>query len=177
MSYQDISAGIEFPDDFFFTVIDIPANHSPVSYEVDKKSGQIFVGRFLSTSTLYPAYYGFIPNTLNDDGDPLDVLLICPCPVSSGVVVRSRPVGVIYTTSETGTGAIIVAVTHERLSTTYSNVKEWEDLPVLLLAQVQHYFEYCKVQEPGKWLKMGRWGTADDARAEICKSVATYIKG
>ncbi|WP_160109255.1 inorganic diphosphatase [Pseudomonas izuensis] len=174
MSYEDISAGIEIPNDFF-TVIDIPANHSPVNYEVNKQSGQIFVDRFLSTSTLYPAYYGFIPNTLSDDGDLLDVLLICPYPVSPGVVVRSRPVGVICTKNETGTGAIIVAVPHERLSPMYSNVKEWEDLPVLLLAQVQHYFEYCKAQEPSKWLKMGHWGSADDAKAEIRKSIATYI--
>lgn len=175
MSYEDISAGIEIPDDFF-TVINIPANHSPVKYEVDKQSGKVFVDRFLSTSTLYPAYYGFIPNTMSDDDDPLDVLVICPYPVSPGLVVRSRPVGVIYTTGETGTGAIIVAVPHDRLSTMYSNVKEWEDLPVLLLAQIQHYFEYCRTQEPGKRLKVGNWGSADDARVEIRKSVATYVK-
>ncbi|EPA96644.1 inorganic diphosphatase [Pseudomonas umsongensis] len=175
MSYEDIRAGNEIPDDFF-TVVDIPANHSPVNYEVDKLSGQIFVDHFISTSPLYPAYYGFIPNTLSDDGDLLDVLVICPYPVSPGVVIRSRPVGVIYTTGRTGTGAIIVAVPHEKLSPMYANVKEWEDFPVLLIAQIQHYFEYSKALEPGKWLKMGRWGSADDARVEIRKSVATYVK-
>lgn len=175
MSYEDFSAGNGIPDDFF-TVIDIPANHSPVNYEVDKLSGQIFVERFLSTATLYPAYYGFIPNTLCDDGDPLDVLVICPYPVSLGVVVRSRPVGVMYTTDETGPGANIIAVPHEKLSALYSNVKEWEDLPVLLLAQIHHYFEKSRVLETGKWVKMGRWGSADEAREEIRKSVATYVK-
>ncbi len=95
MSYADIPAGNAIPDDFF-TVIEIPANHSPIKYEADKQSGQIFVDRFLSTPMFYPANYGFIPNTLSDDGDPIDVLVICPYPVSPGVVIRSRPVGVMY---------------------------------------------------------------------------------
>ncbi|MGH8422892.1 MAG: inorganic diphosphatase [Pseudomonas fluorescens] len=175
MSYEDISAGNEIPDDFF-TVIDTPANHYPVNYKVDELNGQIFVERFLSTTMLYPAYYGFVPNTLSDNGDPLDVLVICPHPVSPGVVIRSRPIGVMYTTDENGPGTIIIAVPHERLSAMYSNVKEWEDLPVLLLAQIQHYFEYYKALEPGKWVKMGRWGSADEAREKIRKSVATYVK-
>lgn len=173
MSYEDIAAGNEIPDDFF-TVIETPANHSPVNYEVDKLSGQIFVDRFLSTSNLFPAYYGFIPNTLSEDGNPLDVLLICPYPVSSGVVVRSRPVGVMYTKDEAGPGAQVIAVPHENLSTLYSSVREWEDLPVLLLAQIQHYFENYKASEPGKWVKMGGWGCTDEARAVIRKSVIAH---
>lgn len=174
MSYEDIAAGNEIPDDFF-TIIEIPANHLPVNYEVDKLSGQIFVDRFLSTSTLFPAYYGFIPNTLSKDCNPLDVLLICPYPVSSGVVVRSRPVGVMHTQDETGQGAKVIAVPHDNLSLMYSHVKEWEDLPVLLLAQIQHYFENYKALEPGNWVKMGRWGCADEAREVIRKSVVAYV--
>jgi inorganic pyrophosphatase len=173
VSYTDIPSGIAIPDDFF-TVIETPANHSPVTYEVDKTSGQTFVDRFLSTSMLYPAYYGFIPNTLSDDGDPRGVVLICPYTVSPGVVIRSRPVGVMYMTSEAGAGAKVIAVPHDKLSSKYSDVKEWEDLPVLLLAQIQHFFENCKALEPGKWVKMGRWGSADEAREEIRKSVAAY---
>ncbi|MNR06575.1 Inorganic pyrophosphatase [compost metagenome] len=175
MNYKEITAGNEVPDDFF-TVIEIPANHSPVIYAMDKLSGQVFVDRFFSATMLYPAYYGFIPNTQSDDGDPLNVLIICPYPVSPGVVVRSRPIGVMYTTGETGPGARVIAVPHESLSAMYSNVKEWEDLPVMLLAQIQEYFENHKALEPGKWVKMGRWGSADEAREEIRKSVATYIK-
>lgn len=175
MSYEDISAGNEIPDDFF-TVIDIPANHSPVYYEADKLSGQIFVERFLNKVTLFPAYYGFVPNTLSDNGDPLGVLVICPHPVSLGVVVRSRPVGVMYTTDETGLGALIIAVPHERLSDMYSNVKKWEDLPVLLLAQLQYYFENHKALDPEKWGKIGRWGSVDEAREKIRKSVAAFVK-
>jgi inorganic pyrophosphatase len=174
MSYADIPAGNAIPDDFF-TVIEIPANHSPIKYEVDKSSGQIFVDRFLSTPMFYPANYGFIPNTLSDDGDPLDVLVVCPYPVSPGVVIRSRPVGVMYMTDEAGADAKVIAVPHEKLSSMYIDVKECSDLPALLLAQIQHFFENYKTLEPGKWVKMGRWGSADEAREEIRKSVAAYI--
>ncbi|PTV51789.1 inorganic diphosphatase [Pseudomonas putida] len=174
MSYADIPAGNAIPDDFF-TVIEIPANHSPIKYEVDKPSGQIFVDRFLSTPMFYPANYGFIPNTLSDDGDPLDVLVICPYPVSPGIVIRSRPVGVMYMTDEAGADAKVIAVPHDKLSSTYSDIKECEDLPALLLAQIQHFFENYKVLEPGKWVKMGRWGSADEAREEIRRSVAAYV--
>lgn len=175
MNFEGITAGNEIPNDFF-TVIETPANHSPVNYEVDKLSGQIFVDRFLCVPTLYPAFYGFIPNTLCKDGAPLDVLLICPYPVPSGVVVRSRPVGVMHTNDDTGPGAKVIAVPHENLSPVYGNVKEWEDLPILLLAQIQHYFEYYKALEPGKWVKIGRWGCADEAREVIRKSVVAYVK-
>ena len=174
MSYADIPAGNAIPDDFF-TVIEIPANHSPIKYEVDKSSGQNFVDRFLSTPMFYPANYGFIPNTLSDDGDPLDVLVVCLYPVSPGVVIRSRPVGVIYMTDEAGADAKVIAVPHEKLSSMYTDVKECSDLPALLLAQIQHFFENYKALEPGKWVKMGRWGSADEAREEIRKSVAAYI--
>jgi inorganic pyrophosphatase len=121
LSYADIPAGNAIPDDFF-TVIEIPANHSPIKYEVDKPSGQIFVDRFLSTPMFYPANYGFIPK-------------------SPGVVIRSRPVGVMYMTDEAGADAKVIAVPHEKLSSMYSDVKECSDLPSLLLAQIQHFFE------------------------------------
>ena len=101
--------------------------------------------------------------------------MICPYPVSPGVVIRSRPVGVMYMTDEAGADAKVIAVPHEKLSSMYSNVKECSDLPALLLAQIQHFFENYKALEPGKWVKMGRWGSADEAREEIRKSVAAYI--
>lgn len=173
MSYTDIPPGVAIPDDFF-TVIETPANHSPVKYEADNTSGQTFVDRFLSISTLYPVYHGFIPNTLGDDGDPRGVLLICPHPVSPGVVIRSRPVGVMYIKSEAGSGAKVIAVPHDKLSPEYNDVKEWEDLPLLLLAQIQHFFNNYNVPESCKGVKMGRWGSADEAREEIRKSVVTY---
>lgn len=173
MSYSDIPAGNAIPDDFF-TLIEIPANHAPIKYELDKQSGQLFVDRFLSTPMFYPANYGFIPNTLSEDGDPLDVLLVTPCPVSPGVVIRSRPVGVLYMTDESGPDAKIIAVPHEKLSSQYGGVKEYADLPALLLAQIQHFFENYKALEPGKWVKMGHWGSADEAREEIVRSVNAY---
>lgn len=173
MSYSDIPAGKTIADDFF-TVIEIPANHALIKYEVDKASGQLFVDRFLSTPMFYPANYGYIPSTLSEDGDPLDVLVVAPCPVSPGVVLRCRPVGIMYMTDEAGPDAKVIAVPHDKLTPLYSGVRECSDLPQLLLAQIQHFFENYKTLEPGKWVKMERWSSADEAREEIRKSVAAY---
>ena len=173
MSYADIPAGNAIPDDFF-TVIEIPANHSPIKYEVDKQSRQIFVDRFLSTPMFYPANYGFIPNTLADDGDPLDVLVVTPYPVAPGSVIRARPVGILHMTDDGGGDAKVVAVPHDKLSQLYVDVKEYTDLPPLLIQQIQHFFENYKDLEKGKWVKIEGWGDAEAARAEITKSVAAY---
>lgn len=173
MSYLDIPAGRSIPDDFY-AVIEIPANHAPIKYEVDKASGQLFVDRFLSTPMFYPANYGYIPSTLSDDGDPLDVLVVAPCPVSPGAVLRCRPVGIMYMTDEAGPDAKVIAVPHEKLSSHYSEVHECGDLPALLLAQIQHFFEHYKTLESGKWVTFERWGDANEARAEIGRSVAAY---
>ncbi|MFN3581282.1 MAG: inorganic diphosphatase [Pseudomonas sp.] len=174
MSYNDIPAGKAIPDDFY-TVIEIPANHAPIKYEVHKDSGQLFVDRFLSTPMFYPANYGYIPSTLSEDGDPLDVLVVAPCPVSPGVVIRCRPVGILYMTDEAGPDAKVIAVPHDKLSALYTDVHECGDLPALLLAQIQHFFENYKALEPGKWVKMERWGDAQEAREEIDRSVHAYI--
>ncbi|MCY1423706.1 Inorganic pyrophosphatase [compost metagenome] len=155
-------------------MIEIPANHAPIKYELDKACGQIFVDRFLSTPMFYPANYGFIPSTLSEDGDPLDILVIAPCPVSPGVVIHCRPVGVMYMTDEAGPDAKIVAVPHDKLSTLYQHVRQCSDLPPLLLAQIQHFFENYKTLEPGKWVRMDRWGDVEEAREEIRKSVAAF---
>lgn len=175
MSYNDIPAGKAIPDDFY-AVIEIPANHAPIKYEVHKDSGQLFVDRFLSTPMFYPANYGYIPSTLSEDGDPLDVLVVAPCPVSPGAVLRCRPVGILFMTDEAGPDAKIIAVPHEKLSALYGHVRDCADLPQLLLEQIQHFFEHYKILEPGKWVRFERWGSLGEAREEIRKSVAAYAK-
>ncbi|MFZ5698307.1 MAG: inorganic diphosphatase [Pseudomonadota bacterium] len=175
MDFDKVPPGKNPPDDIY-VVIEIPANSAPVKYEIDKGSHAVFVDRFMATAMFYPANYGFIPQTLGEDGDPLDVLVVTPHPVVPGSVVRCRPVGVLHMSDEAGNDAKLVAVPHDKLSVLYRNVKEVEDLPQLLKQQIQHFFEHYKDLEPGKWVKVERWGNAAEARIEIEKAVKAYVK-
>ncbi len=175
MSYSNIPAGKDIPNDIY-VAIEIPANHTPIKYEIDKDSDTLFVDRFLATPMFYPANYGYIPNTLADDGDPLDVLVVTPYPVAAGSVIRARPVGVLQMTDEAGGDAKLVAVPHEKLTPLYNDVKEYTDLPKLLLDQIKHFFEHYKDLEKGKWVKVEGWADANAAKEEIKKAVANYKK-
>lgn len=157
MSYSKIPAGKDLPNDIY-VAIEIPANHAPIKYEIDKDTDCLFVDRFMATPMFYPANYGFIPNTLADDGDPLDVLVVTPYPVAPGSVIRARPVGVLHMTDEAGGDAKLIAVPHDKLSVLYKDVKEYTDLPALLLEQIKHFFENYKDLEKGKWVKVEGWG-------------------
>lgn len=173
MSYSNIPAGKSLPDDLY-AVIEIPANSSPIKYEVDKEYDALFVDRFVATPMFYPMNYGFISQTLADDGDPLDVLVPTPYPVVPGSVIRCRPIGVLNMTDEGGGDAKIIAVPHDKLTVLYKDVKEVSDLPELLVKQLVHYFENYKALEPGKWVKLAGWENADVARAAIVKAAAAY---
>lgn len=173
MSYNKIPAGKSLPDDIN-VIIEIPANHSPVKYEIDKDMDALVVDRFMATPMFYPANYGFIPQTLSDDGDPLDVLVVTPHPVEPGSVIRCRPVGVLNMTDESGADAKLIAVPHDKLSAEYKHIQDINDVPELLRKQIAHFFENYKDLEEGKWVKVEAWGTADEARTEIQKSAAAY---
>ncbi|HEY9036460.1 MAG TPA: inorganic diphosphatase [Pseudomonadales bacterium] len=173
MNFDKVPAGKNPPDDIY-VVIEIPANSSPIKYEIDKDSHAVFVDRFMATPMFYPANYGYIPNTLSDDGDPLDVLVVTPYPIIPGSVIRCRPVGILQMSDEAGQDAKLVAVPHQKLSALYNNVKEVDDLQPLLKEQIQHFFENYKDLEPGKWVKVDGWGSAADARAEVEKAVKAY---
>lgn len=173
MSFKDVPAGIDLPNDFY-SLIEIPQNIDPVKYEMNKEYDAIFIDRFLSTAMFYPANYGYIPQTLSEDGDPLDVLVICPYPVAIGSVIRSRPVGVMYMEDEHGIDAKIIAVPHQKLSQLYENVLDLKDIEQALLNRIQHFFEHYKDLESGKWVKFQGWGDIDQARAEILKCVGFY---
>lgn len=173
MNFDKIPAGKDLPDDIY-VVIEIPANGSPIKYEIDKDMGAVLVDRFMATPMFYPANYGFIPHTLADDGDPLDVLVITPYPVMPGSVIRCRPVGMLNMEDEAGGDEKLVAVPHEKLSASFGDIQDIEDVPQLLKDQISHFFENYKDLEHGKWVKIIGWENADAARASIIKSAAAY---
>ncbi len=173
MSLSLVPAGEHLPEEIN-VIIEVPAHSDPVKYEVDHDSGAIMVDRFMSAAMFYPCNYGYIPNTLADDGDPLDVLVHTPHTVVSGCVIRCRPVGVLHMTDEAGGDAKLVAVPVDKLSPLYKDVKEAEDLPPLLIQQITHFFEHYKDLENGKWVKVEGWGSAQEAKDEILKSVAHF---
>ncbi|MCS0590004.1 inorganic diphosphatase [Massilia norwichensis] len=173
MSLNNVNAGRDVPNDFN-VVIEIPMNGDPVKYEVDKESGAIFVDRFMGTAMHYPCNYGYVPNTIADDGDPCDVLVITPFPLIPGVVVRCRALGVLQMTDEAGGDAKILAVPVEKLAPVYANIKSHEDVPELTRNQIQHFFEHYKDLEKGKWVKVEGWAGVDAAKEEIVNGVKAY---
>lgn len=175
MSFDKIPAGKDLPNDIY-VAIEIPANSTPIKYEIDKDADALFVDRFMATPMFYPANYGYIPQTLGEDGDPLDVLVVTPYPVVPGSVIRARPIGVLNMSDESGQDAKVLAVPHDKLTVLYKHVKEYTDLPELLIKQIEHFFENYKDLEPGKWVKVDSWANADAAREAIIKAAAAYKK-
>lgn len=174
MDLSKISAGKSASD--INVVIEIPQGGAPVKYEIDKDSSALFVDRFLGTAMYYPANYGFVPNTLGDDGDPVDVLVITPGPLVPGSVIRARPIGALKMTDEKGGDEKILAVPHDKLTPFYADVKETSDLPAILLAQIEHFFTRYKDLEPGKWVKVDGWATAEEAQKLIEEGLARVAK-
>ena len=173
MSYANISAGKNPPQDIN-VIVEIPAHNLPIKYEVDKDTHALFVDRFMSAPMYYPANYGYLNNTLADDGDPIDVLVVTPHPVNPGSVVRSRPIGMLEMTDEAGKDSKILAVPHDKLTTIYKDVKEYSDLDDLLISQIKHFFEHYKKLENGKWVKVEQWLPREAAEQAIIEAVAAY---
>ena len=144
-------------------IIEIPQGGVPVKYEVDKKSGAMFVDRFLHTAMFYPANYGFIPHTLSEDGDPVDCLVVSPTPVAPGVVIRARPIGALLMEDEQGIDEKIIAVPTDKLHPFYKRVGSYRDLPEIVMEQIAHFFEHYKDLEKGKWAKLQRWAEPSEA--------------
>ncbi|MBB3223959.1 inorganic diphosphatase [Pseudoduganella umbonata] len=176
MSLNKVSAGRDVPNDFN-VIIEIPMNADPIKYEVDKESGAIFVDRFMGTAMHYPCNYGYVPNTLSADGDPVDVLVITPFPLIPGVVVRCRAIGVLKMTDEAGQDAKVLAVPVDKVLPIYKHWQKPEDLQDLRLQQIQHFFEHYKDLEPGKWVKVEGWAGPEEAKQEILSGVAAYKDG
>ena len=173
MNLDRVNSGYDVPEDFN-VIIEIPMHAEPIKYEMEKSTGAMFVDRFMSTSMRYPCNYGYVPHTLSGDGDPVDVLVLSPVPLITGVVVRCRPIGMLKMTDEAGIDAKLLAVPVDKLCGLYKGVNRPEDLQALLLAQISHFFEHYKDLEEGKWVKVEGWAGIDDARAEILAGVERY---
>ena len=175
MNLDRVTSGRDVPNDVN-VIIEIPMNADPVKYEVDKETGAVFVDRFMSTAMHYPCNYGYIPRTISDDGDPVDVLVLSPVPIITGVVVRCRPVGMLKMEDEAGGDAKLLAVPVDKLCSLYRAIKSPRDLPELAIAQISHFFEHYKDLEPGKWVTVEGWVGAEEAKTEILAGVVRYKK-
>ncbi len=173
MNLDRVTSGKDVPHDIN-VIIEIPSHSDPVKYEVDKETGAMFVDRFMNTAMHYPCNYGYIPHTLSDDGDPVDVLVVTPIPLISGSVIRCRTIGMLKMTDEAGEDAKLLAVPHEKLCKLYKDVQKPEDMSPLLLDQIAHFFAHYKDLEEGKWVKVEGWVDAEEARKEITDSITRY---
>jgi inorganic pyrophosphatase len=173
MSLHNVSPGADAPAEFN-VIIEIPMNADPIKYEVDEESGALFVDRFMATSMHYPCNYGYIPKTLADDGDPVDVLVITPVPLIPGVVVTCRPLGVLRMQDEAGGDNKLLAVPIDKILSLYTQWQSHVDLNPLRLKTIQHFFEHYKDLEAGKWVKVLGWDGPDAARAEVEGGMAAW---
>ncbi len=173
MALSNVPAGRDIPNDVN-VIIEIPMYGDPIKYEVDKDTGALFVDRFMSTPMRYPVNYGYIPQTLGGDGDPLDMLVVAPFPLMPGTVVRVRTIGYLNMEDDGGEDLKLIGVPVDKLSSIYRTVQSQRDLPPLLLEQIVHFFSHYKDLEPGKWVKIRGWGEAADARKAIIDGVAAY---
>ena len=175
MSLSKVTPGKNAPDTFN-VIIEIPMNADPVKYEVDKESGAIFVDRFMSTSMHYPTNYGYVPQTISGDGDPVDVLVITPVPLIPGVVVTCRPIGILKMTDEAGEDGKVLAVPTDKILSIYTQWQKPEDLNPLRLKTIAHFFEHYKDLEEGKWVKINGWEGPESAKKEITDGMTNYQK-
>ena len=175
MILDRVSCGNNVPNDVN-VIIEIPSHSDPVKYEVDKETGAMFVDRFMGTAMHYPCNYGYIPQTLSEDGDPADVLVVTPIPVISGSVIRVRPLGMLLMTDEAGKDSKIIGVPVDKLTNLYSSMNSVRDLPKSLLDSIAHFFDHYKDLETGKWVKIDGWVDTEDAKREILDSIERYNK-
>jgi len=170
MRIDAIAIGKNPPQDVN-VIIEVAIGGEPIKYEMDKEAGTLVVDRFLYTPMRYPGNYGFVPHTLSDDGDPIDVLVANTRPIVPGAVINVRPVGVLKMMDESGGDEKILAVPSPKLTQRYVNVHNYTDLPSITLEQIRHFFEHYKDLEPGKWVKVQGWGDAAEAKALIMQAV------
>lgn len=171
MNLSAIPVGNDAPNDVN-VIIEVPVGGEPIKYELDKDAGALIVDRFLYTSMRYPGNYGFVPHTLSDDGDPIDVLVASTRAITPGAVINCRPIGVLVMSDEAGQDEKVIAVPSTHLTRRYENVKNVDDIPQITLDQISHFFEHYKDLEDGKWVKVERWGDATEAKQMISAAIA-----
>lgn len=170
MDLSQIPIGKNPPEDVN-VIVEIPLRADPVKYEVDKESGAMYVDRFLHTAMHYPVNYGFVPHTLSDDGDPVDVMVVGRIPVAVGAVMRTRPIGVLYMEDESGQDEKILGVPHGKLHPYHDNLNNYTDVRPVELQRIEHFFVHYKDLEEGKWTKIIGWGDAEEAKKVIAKAI------
>jgi inorganic pyrophosphatase len=170
MRIEAIAIGHNPPEDVN-VIVEVPIGGEPIKYELDKAAGTLVVDRFLHTPMRYPGNYGFVPHTLSEDGDPIDVLIANTRPILPGAVINVRPVGILNMTDESGGDEKIIAVPSTKLTQRYVDVRNHTDLPRITLEQIQHFFEHYKDLEPGKWVKIAGWGDAGEAKKRIQEAI------
>jgi inorganic pyrophosphatase len=170
MRLDAIAIGKNPPEDVN-VIIEVPVGGEPIKYEMDKAAGTLVVDRFLYTPMRYPGNYGFIPHTLSTDGDPIDVLVCNTRTIVPGAVINCRPIGVLVMEDDGGGDEKVLAVPSPKLSQRYDKVKNYTDLPPITVKQIEHFFTHYKDLEPGKWVKIGHWGNAEEARRLIVESI------
>ena len=175
MSIKEISIGKNPPEEVN-VVIEVSANSLPVKYELDKESSFLFVDRFIGTPMHYPCNYGFIPNTLSEDGDPVDVLVISEYPVMNGAVIPCKPVGVFIMEDEKGMDEKVLAVPTVKMNSEYSKINELDEVPEVLLNKIKHFFEHYKELEKGKWVKVTGFADSKKAKEIVSEAIARIKK-
>lgn len=173
MNLDRVPSGSDVPNDVN-VIIEIPMHAPPIKYEVNKETGAMFVDRFMWTAMHYPCNYGYIPHTLAGDGDPVDVLVLSPVPLITGVVVRCRPIGMLKMEDDAGDDTKLLAVPIDKLTPLYRSISSPRDLPEATTAQITHFFQHYKDLEPGKWVKVIGWMGAEEAKAEILAGIKGY---
>jgi inorganic pyrophosphatase len=170
MRLDAIAIGYDPPEDVN-VVVEVSIGGEPIKYEMDKAAGTLVVDRFLHTPMRYPGNYGFVPHTLSDDGDPIDVLVANTRPIIPGAVINVRPIGVLNMEDDGCGDEKIIAVPTPRLTKRYADVFNYTDIPEITRQQIEHFFTHYKDLEPGKWVKLAGWGDAAEARRFIAEAI------
>ena len=170
MRLEAIATGDNPPEDIN-VIIEVPVGGEPIKYEMDKASGAMVVDRFLYTSMRYPGNYGFVPHTLSDDGDPIDVIIASTRAITPGAIMNCRPIGVLMMSDEAGGDEKILAVPSSRLTRRYEKIRNYDDLPEITLHQIEHFFQHYKDLESDKWVKLEGWGDANHAKQLIHEAI------
>jgi len=164
------------PPEDINVIIEVPLGGQPIKYEMDKDAGTLVVDRFLYTPMSYPGNYGFVPHTLSEDGDPIDVLVINTRELVPGCVINVRPVGVLIMEDQAGQDEKIIAVPSHALTKRYDDVLDHTDLPDITMQQVEHFFEHYKDLEPGKWVRIGDWHGTEKAKQLVVESIERAMR-
>ncbi|MFT5511028.1 MAG: inorganic pyrophosphatase [Hyphomicrobiaceae bacterium] len=170
MRIDAIQIGLNPPEDVN-VIVEVPVGGEPIKYELDKASGTLVVDRFLHTPMRYPGNYGFVPHTLSQDGDPMDVLVCNTRAIAPGAVMNCRPVGVLIMEDDGGGDEKLLAVPSSKLTKRYEKISNYSDLPEITLNQIRHFFQHYKDLEPDKWVKIQRWGDVDEAKQMILQAI------